>query len=148
MGMTDPPRRCLRVGCPRPRSDPDRVGLGLCDEHNHQLAQGTIGEGMDPTVREHPVAQAQELVADMRREGESIRGLARRTGLSKDLLWHVTRGTFTHVRSEAWEEILEAHARLEFERRHPVWPNRRPLGALAAEILSCGQGVQLALFDP
>lgn len=145
--MTDPPRRCLRVGCPRPRSDPDPHGLGLCDEHNRQLVEGTIGQGMDPTVREVPVEQAQALLRQMRRDGETVRGLAKRAGLSKDLVWHVLRGTFTHVRSEAWEEIQEAHARLQFEWEHPVWPNRRPLGPLAAEIVACGQGVQLPLFD-
>lgn len=146
--MTDPPRRCLRVGCPNLRSSPDRWGLGLCDEHNRQLGAGTIGAGMDPTVREHPVEQAQELVAEMRRPGEKIRAMARRTGLPKDLLWHVIRGSFAHVRSEAWEQLQEAHARIQFEQAHPTWPENSSGRRLWDDPALFLPGVQLELFDP
>jgi hypothetical protein len=146
--MTDRPQRCLRVGCPNRRSDPDHRGLGLCDEHNRQVGDGTIGAGWDPTRREVPVDRAQALVADMRRPGEPIRALARRTGLPKDLLWHVIRGTFPHVKSEAWEEIREAHARLRFEWDNPVAPEWASGAPLADDPTLFRAGVQMDLLDP
>lgn len=147
--MTTTPRRCLRAGCPNPKADPDRVGLGLCEPHNRQLADGTIGTGHDPTSREVPVARAQELLADIAAPTESVRSVAARTGLSKDLVHHVRRGTWAHVRSKAWEQLQNVHAdEMHARRTAPTTPKQRPLAPLP-DFQPIPEGwCQLALFDP
>lgn len=143
--MTDP-ARCLRVGCPNPRSDPDTRSLGLCDTHNQQVADGTIGADHDPLCREVPVEDAQALLDDIADPDESVRSVATRTGLSKDLVHHVRRGTWAHVRSKAWEQLQEVHADLMWRRGRTPQPQPQE-HPLAAETRPQAPGVQLALFD-
>lgn len=145
--MTEQPQRCLRVGCSAARAVPDRLGLGLCEQHSAQTIDRTIGADQDPTVREHPIADAREIITRIRRPGESIRGLARRIGMPKDVLWHVLRGSFAHIRSEAWEALQDAEADILFAATHQTPQESGPLDPQDVETLTSGTGVQLALFD-
>lgn len=107
--------RCLRCGCPRPRSWPvDPYGLGLCDYHNAQLAEGTIGEGFNPRLRQHPIGLAAILLDEISSPHESLRQIARRTGLSKDVVHAIRRKKYRHIRSADWEILLDAVADYRF----------------------------------
>lgn len=101
---------CLRTGCAAPRSTPDPWALGLCDHHNSQFDAGVIGRSVDPRVREHPVEDAVAIVEEIRLPGETDRALQRRTGLGKDFLYYLRKGSYTSVRSAVWEQLLEAKA--------------------------------------
>lgn len=108
-----PTTRCLRCGCPQLRDDTSP--LYLCTDHQHQVDHGTIGVDWDPTRRETPIDRAHNLVEDLHRylhgnRPMNIRAFSRETGIPKDMLWHITRRTWPHVRSEAWELLRDVQA--------------------------------------
>lgn len=107
--------RCARAGCSNPRELPDRYLLGLCAEHNRQFANGTIGKGLDTACREFDPASTRELLLELRRPGESIRGLSRRVGISKDAIRKILSGQSKTVRSRAFLAVREAMADQDYE---------------------------------
>jgi hypothetical protein len=115
------PGRCLRTGCHRPKRPGDE--LGLCRLHHAQLITGTIGHDYDPTSRETEISEAQallEMVGDELFGADttpSVRKLADRLDISKDLVHHTRRGTWTHIRSISWEALQDAAANVLFEQR-------------------------------
>lgn len=108
--------KCLRVGCWYPREDPDLYGIGLCSTHYAQMFAGTIGADYDPSVKEFPIEQAAELIESERYPGEKDRPLARRLGISKDIVYRTSNRKWLVLRSATWEELAEAVARVRYER--------------------------------
>ncbi|MGO1950212.1 MAG: hypothetical protein ACTH1D_11295 [Mycobacteriaceae bacterium] len=107
------PGRCLRCGCHRPHAPGDP--LGLCRLHHAQLLAGTIGHDFDPTSRETDVDEVQALLEliepelfDTTRRRPSVRRLADRLGISKDLVHHVRRASWNKVRSSNWIAVQDA----------------------------------------
>lgn len=108
--------KCLRVGCWLPRVAPDFYGIGLCAEHYRQMFSGKIGADYDPSCREWPVDKAIELLESERRPGEKDRALARRLGISKDIVYRTCGRKWPVLRSATWEDLSEAVATARYGR--------------------------------
>lgn len=102
--------KCLRCGCPNPRTHPDTQGLGLCADHYRQLSDGTIGQTHNTRTHSHPHHDAIKLLNTIAPTG-SLRTAAKKTGLSKDTIRNIRQGNVTWVNSSVWERLQEAHAR-------------------------------------
>ncbi|RAV34739.1 hypothetical protein [Corynebacterium heidelbergense] len=152
--------RCLRCGCPNPQATPDILGLGLCTTHTHQLRAGTIGADYDPTVREHPIQEARALLDQIAAPGESLRSIGARIGVSKDVVRSIRLGRYQHLRSAAWENLLDAVADHLYATRAtqagqqlalydcPTRPKTSRKAPRSREDAPAYAGVQLALFNP
>lgn len=126
--------KCLRCGCPNPRSQPDTRGLGLCAEHYRQLSEGTIGRDHDTRTKQHDIQDAKRLLDEISHPTESLRTVAHRTGLSKDVVRSIRIGQYRHLRSADWETLVDAVAQHRYTRP-------KPISAPAV------RGTQLHLFD-
>jgi hypothetical protein len=110
--------KCLNNACHRPRIPGDE--LGLCRKHRADLTHGKHRAYPDPRVREYSVEDANNVIdefIEVRRLPEkiSLRKLAKEMNTTKDLLYHVRRRTFPHVRSEAMETLSAALATALYE---------------------------------
>ncbi|AHI04383.1 hypothetical protein CFAL_11990 (plasmid) [Corynebacterium falsenii DSM 44353] len=126
--------KCLRCGCPNPRSQPDTRGLGLCAEHYRQLSAGTIGQDHDTRTKQHDIQDAKRLLDEISHPTESLRTVAHRTGLSKDVVRSIRIGQYRHLRSADWETLVDAVAQHRYTRPKPTSP-------------PAVRGTQLHLFD-
>lgn len=126
--------KCLRCGCPNPRSQPDTRGLGLCDEHYRQLSEGTIGRDHDTRTKQHDIQEAKRLLDEISHPEESLRSVAHRTGLSKDVVRSIRIGQYRHLRSADWETLVDAVAQHRYTRPKPI-------------STPAVRGTQLHLFD-
>lgn len=115
------PGRCLRCGCHRPQVPGEPIGL--CSFHRDQFTTGTIGRDFDPTSREIDVDEVQALLEliepelfDTTQRRPSVRRLADRLSISKDLVHHVRRASWKKVRSSNWIAVQDAVANVLFER--------------------------------
>lgn len=126
--------KCLRCGCPNPRSQPDTRGLGLCAEHYRQLSDGTIGHDHDTRTKQHDIQDAKRMLDEISHPTESLRTVAHRTGLSKDVVRSIRIGQYRHLRSADWETLVDAVAQHRYTRPKPTSP-------------PAVRGTQLHLFD-
>lgn len=124
--------KCLYCGCPNPRLPGD--DYGLCETHRHAADTREYLYPYDIEQREFPIEEAQRIIDEFitvmklpEKIARSTRALAKEIGVSKDLIWHVKRGTFDHVRSEAFDALKEALAHAMWEARvRPRCSNSRP----------------------
>ena len=77
--------KCLRCGCPNPRSQPDTRGLGLCAEHYRQLSDGTIGRDHDTRTKQHDIQDAKRLLDEISHPTEPY--VPSRTALAYPRTW-------------------------------------------------------------
>lgn len=80
------------------------------------MFSGKIGADYDPSRREWPVDKAIELLESERRPGEKDRALARRLGISKDIVYRTCGRKWPVLRSATWEDLSEAVATARYER--------------------------------
>lgn len=124
--------KCLYCGCPNPRIPGD--DYGLCETHRRAADNREYLYPYDLEQREFPIEESQRIIDEFitmmklpDKIARSTRSLAREMKLGKDLIWHVKRGTFDHVRSEAFEELNESLANAIWEARiRPKCSNNRP----------------------
>lgn len=126
--------KCLRCGCSNPRANPDVRGLGLCTEHYRQLSAGTIGQDHDTRTKQHDIQDAKRLLDEISHPTESLRTVAHRTGLSKDVVRSIRIGQYRHLRSADWETLVDAVAQHRYTRPKPI-------------STPAVRGTQLHLFD-
>ncbi len=125
--------KCLRCGCSNHRATPDTRGLGLCVEHYQQLYDGTIGQNHDTRTKQHDIRDAKRLLDEISHPAESLRAVAHRTGLSKDVVRSIRTGQYRHLRSADWETLQDAVAQYRYAKQ-----TQAPT--------MIGRGTQLELF--
>lgn len=106
--------KCLRLGCPNPRQNPDPYGLGLCREHNHQFRTGALPSR--PVAREYPIYEAQKLLMAITKPRQTLRDVTAQTGISKDTVRRIRLGITPCVRSITWDRLQHAYAQHLYER--------------------------------
>lgn len=102
--------RCQHNGCPNPADPHSRHKIGLCTYHDHKVTTGYPPPPTTGSRREHPIEQAQHLLQQIARPGESLRSMSARTGIPKDTISNIIRGKYRVLRSEPWELLQDAVA--------------------------------------